>query len=312
MSSLLIRACHQNPLHLSSDYRSQGFTSASDQNSLNWHSEILTIRRYHDPTMTVRDDGFTEFALDWDTQTSTIRASGRDNAGTFDIAGIFDGHTLRFIKTYTDGELSWNWSYMATTVQNTDDIYQFSGGWGKGDTQHGTFAFKALIVPVGGNGKPSPAALMEGEWSGHYVDDDRFVATKFHLSVGSGKNLLGAGEDNSGSYTLQGSLLHSSRFILVKTYGDASHDQSWEYRGSIDASGTHLHGRLGHSSHMGGPFQFHKGRIINYAQAQAFMPNTNELVGGSSEDVRSLIEKQDAASILADGFSKLVSIKSQA
>lgn len=43
------------------------------------------------------------FELEYDEPASTIRGSGWDNGGIFIVIGLFDGQTIGFVKSYSDG-----------------------------------------------------------------------------------------------------------------------------------------------------------------------------------------------------------------
>ncbi|KAJ6614360.1 hypothetical protein B0H10DRAFT_2436007 [Mycena sp. CBHHK59/15] len=257
---------------------------------------------YRDALAASGDNGFMEFSLEYDTSSSTIRASGRDNPGYFNIFGLFDGKELRFIKQYS----SWEWKYIGTAAAQGEDVYQVAGAWGTGRVQHGSFAMTILGIGSGGARKLSSAVRLEGEWTGAYfysTDPQRENPTTLYLAVKPGTQLQGAGEDGVGAFTLAGS--HDGAAVTMrKTY--IANGNRWEYSGVVDASGARLRGTWGDGRQSLGTFGLIKGRSIAYAQAREFMPDKNKLLGrGSTARVRDLLEKQGSSSSLANGFTEL-------
>lgn len=245
-----------------------------------------------------------EFFLEYDTLSSTIRASGRDNPGYFTIFGFFDGNDMRFIKRYS----SYEWKYIGTATAQGEDVYQVSGGWGTGRVQHGSFAFTALGVGNGGARKLSSAVRLEGEWTGSffYSSDARQPPgpTMLYLSAKPGRHLHGNGTDGpaGASFGVVGSY-DGAAVNFTKTYSDNSY--TWIYTGVVDPSGTRLRGTWGDGMQTFGTFSLMKGRSIAYAQAQGFMPRKNKLWGRGGVTVRNRLQEQDSA-LLEDGFSELL------
>lgn len=246
------------------------------------------------------DDGFTSFSLEWDTSSSTVRATGRDNAGFFSIFGLFDGKDLRLIKQYAFGE----WKYIGAATEQGEGVYNVSGAWGTGNVQYGSFALSMLGVGSGGASQVSSAVRLEGEWMGAYLysSGPQEHATKLYLAVKPGRKLRGAGRDDAGAFTLAG-IYDGKKVTMYKTYSE--NDTRWKYQGNIDPGGARLRGNWGNESQDFGTFWLMKGRAIADAQAQEFMPNTDELLErGSTAGVRDLLE-QGGSSSLANGFTEL-------
>ncbi|KAF7982402.1 hypothetical protein HWV62_28503 [Athelia sp. TMB] len=266
-------------------------------------SSSVTLKRfkvegfytYRDSAMAVKDNGFMEFSLEWDTTSSQVRATGRDYPGYFNISGVFDGNELRFVKRYS----AWEWQYIGTATAQGEDIYQVSGAWGKDRVQLGSFAITILGVGSGGARKISSAVRLEGEWSGMYTQGRTKNSTSLYLAV-KRRQLQGAGSDAAGAFTISGSFDGTS-VTLTKTYAN----WRWEYRGVVDAGGARMRGTWGDGKQAGGQFELMKGRSIAYAQAQGFMPGKNQLVGSvRTTKMRTLLENASASS-LVDGFTRL-------
>ncbi|PVG01057.1 hypothetical protein CPB86DRAFT_137706 [Serendipita vermifera] len=97
---------------------------------------------YDSPWMHVAgDDGSMAFQLNYDSDTSSIKGSGQDNAGAFTIEGTLSRTCIRFVKSYGTHQ----WHYVGIGTASCDEEgktfkkFTFIGHWGTDRSKFGCF-----------------------------------------------------------------------------------------------------------------------------------------------------------------------------
>src|SRR5258706_9106106 len=136
------------------------------------------------------------FELEYDELESTIRGSGRDNVGPFVILGLFDGQSIRFVRTYSDGSQREQWTFIGQRC-NAPNLMVFKGGWGTNGKQYGPFVLAGSFFS------------LAGQWWGnyYYYYDPTIIDTPMDIRLEmDAEKVHGSGRDQWGAFTIKGTL----------------------------------------------------------------------------------------------------------
>ena len=243
------------------------------------------------------------FELEYDEMASTIRGSGRDAVGAFIIVGLFDGQTIGFVKSYSDGsQRGTQWTYIGQRCDAAQDLMVFTGGWGKNAKQYGTFVLAGSFVS------------LTGQWRGHYYY--REVPTLIDAPMDirlemEAERVHGSGRDQWGPFTIKGTV-EGRQFNAMKFYETGV---TWQWWGIVEARTAKVSGSWGGGGREGGTFQITKLQtgeatpILSAEVARSLLPPQGELWRGVERVATKVVDELGSSLLqtLVTGFTSFVS-----
>lgn len=239
------------------------------------------------------------FDLEYDELASTIRGSGRDTIGAFTIVGLFNGQTIGFVKSYSDGsQRGTQWTYIGQE-HVARDLTLIKGGWGKDAKQYGTF------VLVGSFDS------LAGQWRGnyYYCDVPTLIDAPMDIRLEmEEERVYGSGSDQWGDFTIEGTV--KGRQVNATKFYETG--VTWQWWGIVAARSAKVSGSWGENGQEGGTFQITKQRtgeatpIISAEVALSLMPGQGQLWRGVVERLATKVCEELGSSLiqtLVTGFT---------
>ncbi|KAJ3553688.1 hypothetical protein NM688_g3476 [Phlebia brevispora] len=235
-------------------------------------AELEGSYNYDDPSLMPRNDkGHMKFNMAYDPATSVVNALGSDSAGSFLIEGTFDGASLRFTKRYAAQQ----WEYVGTVVDDLSDnkFYSFTGFWGDGKRQKGTFSLKLSGMRIHEPVQSIPN--LDGEWLGQYKYVNRPNRTdapmRLSVAVTNGSTVRGRGKDECGSFSLDG-FLTSDGGIIVATLRKRYlwNGSVFDYNGQVSSDGESVTGTWSQNGEVKGTFELDVKLQLQYRTHNGF------------------------------------------